>query len=158
MAYHHVLLTFEDVPETVRCVFSDLSADALKKSFLAPYRNGKPTLSGSEVIDVMRIRTAKIIKTENPIEVELKAIQEKSWAEIQNLNRESDGLFFVSAGYGYDPVDIADSGQDVTAEYISSPPGGSPSLSVSRVLNHPWVFAILSGLVIAGGAAWLGWN
>jgi hypothetical protein len=155
MPYYHVLLRFDDAPERDRCVFSDLSESDLKARFVTPYKRGKNFLSESEVIEVSRIRKTTIICTNDPSESELKGIQEKSRKEIDEINRTSSSVFFVSAGPGYDPEDVAEAGVDVTATFITGPPGEGDRLAlVTAIINHPWISAIGTGLIVAA-LAWL---
>ncbi len=158
MSYLHVSVKFRDAPEKVRCIFSDLSEKELEANFLKPYRLGRATLSGAEVIDVNSIVSTQIIETQRVSELELKEIQDISWKEIQEYNRHSDSVVVVSPGHGYNSEDIAEAGSDVTSRYITSPPGHQTSSIVSSALNHQWVVAIIGGLVVAGVAAWLGWG
>ncbi len=155
MPYHHVLLRFDGEPEKDRCVFSDLSESDLQARFLTPYKRRKNFLSGSEVIEISRLRKSTIICTNEPIETELRRIQEKSRAEDDEFNRTSSGVVILSMGRGYAPEDIAEAGVDVTSTFISGPPGYGDRLAlVSAVMNHPWISAIGTGLIVAA-LAWI---
>ena len=159
MDHYHVLLTFQDAPEKVRCVFSDLSESELKDQFLKPYRRGRSFLSGNEVIDAVRIKSVSIIRTDRDSTDELKAIQERSWKEIEQFNRDSSSVVLVSAGRGHNAEDIVEAGADVTSTLISGPPGSADQWTVvSKVINHPWISAIGTGVVVAGIAWWFGWK
>ena len=159
MAYYHVLLTFQDSPDKVRCMFADLTERDLEARFLVPYRSGKSFLSGNEVVEASRIKKVTILKTNRVSAAELKDIQDKSWKEVQEFNRNSDSMVLISPGRGYDAEDIVEAGNDVTAEFISGPPGhGGGWGVVSAVMNHPWVSAIGTGLAVAALAYWLGWQ
>lgn len=159
MVYYHVLLSFQESPNKVRCIFSDLTEKELRTRFLVPYRSGKSFLSGNEVIEASRIKKVTVLKTNRASAVELKEIQDKSWKEVQEFNRSSDSVVLVSPGRGYDAEDIIEAGEDVTTLFISGPPGhGGGWTVVSAVMNHPWVSAIGTGLVVAALAYWFGWH
>jgi hypothetical protein len=95
VAYYHALLSLQDEPKTVRCMFADLSESELRTRFVTPYRRGKNFLCGSEVVEVSRIKTVSIIRTTNRSDEELKRIQEKSRKETEELNRNSTSLVFL---------------------------------------------------------------
>src|SRR5450759_2259149 len=105
MAFHHVLITFIDSPNKPRCVLSDLSEQQLQTQFVTPYGKGKDILCGTEVIRVGSIKSVQIVCTSKKSEVERSAIQEKSFKEIQEFNRQSDSVTLISPGYGYEPED-----------------------------------------------------
>jgi hypothetical protein len=158
MSYHHVLLSFQDEPQKVRCIFADLSENDLRTRFVSPYRRGKNILCAGEVIETSRIKTVRIIRTENESEKELKKIQEQSKRDRDEFNRNS-AVVLVSLGAGYELEDISEAGEDVTSAFILGPPGdGDRWTVVAAVLNHPWISAIGTA-VIAAGLIWLlGWN
>lgn len=158
MAFFHVLVKFRSEPEKIRCIFSDLTSQDLEMKFLKPYRAGRSTLSGAEVVDVSGIVWTQIIETERASDLELKDIQDKSWKDIEEFNRQSESVFLVSAGHGYNAEDIAEAGKNVTSRYITSPPGHQRSNVISNIMNHQWVVAVIGGLFVAGVAAWLGWG
>jgi len=159
MAYYHVLLTFQDAPDKVRCMFSDLTEQDLKTRFLAPYRKAESFLCGNEVVESSTIKKVTLVKTARVSAAELKDIQDKSWREVQEFNRTSDSMVLISPGRGHDAEDIAEAGEDVTAVFISGPPGhGGRWRVVAAVVNHPWVSAIGTGLAVAALAYWLGWH
>jgi len=156
MTFFHVLVKFKPAPDTVRCIFSDLSRKDLESRFLKPYRAGRSTLSGSEVIHTSDIAWTQIMETARDSAEELKDIQAKSWKDIEEFNRNSS-VVLISAGHGYDAEDIVDAGTDVTSQFITSPPGEGSSL-IMRIMNHQWVVVVIGGLIVIGLAAWLGWN
>lgn len=158
MPFHHVLITFVDSPNKPRCVLSDLSEQQLQLQFVTPYGKGKDILCGSEVIRVGSIKSVQIVRTDKKSEDERSAIQEQSFNEIQELNRQSDSVTIISAGYGYEPEDIAEAGIDVTSQYIVGPPGHAASGGFVELLNNQWVVAIGTGLIVAGCVWWLGWS
>ena len=144
---------------TRRGVYLSLSEKELNKLFLKPYQQGKNFLSDNEVLIVLEIKKVTIIKTERKSEVELKEIQEKSWREVEEFNRTSDSFTLIRPGRGYDSADIVEAGQDVTGKYILGPPGQGSSLSIiSGIINHPWISAIGTGLIVAALVGLFGWN
>lgn len=155
MAFFHVLLTMQDAPNQTRCVLFDLSERELAKQFLGPYGRGTMMLAGSEVIDTMSIRSTTIIRTDRTNEAERKDIQEASRRHLDEMNRQG-GVVFLGPPRGYELEDIVEAGLDVTKTYINAPPGGKVSL-VSAVVNHPWISAIVTGLIVAGIAKMVGW-
>lgn len=157
MTYYHVLLKLQEAPEIVRCVFSDLSAKELDDKFLKPYRRGQRTLAGAEVIDTMAIVSTRIVETNRLSDVELREIQQKSVREIEEFNRSSDSVVLISAGRGYHPEDIEEAGTDVTARFISFPPGQGQANPLVKILSDTWVVTIVGGVLAAGIIAWLGW-
>lgn len=158
MPYFHVLVTLQNFSESKRSVLADLSETHLQKRFLAQYRKGKTFLSGNEVIDAKQITTVTIIRTERTSAEELKTIQDNSYAAVQEFNRSQDSAVLISAGRGFDPEDIIEAGEDVTATYISLPPGEGRWSFIAAVISHPWVSTIVTGLIVAGLAAYFGWN
>jgi hypothetical protein len=158
MAFHHVLITFIDSPNKPRCVLSDLSEQQLQTQFVTPYGKGKDILCGTEVIRVGSIKSVQIVCTSKKSEVERSAIQEKSFKEIQEFNRQSDSVTLISPGYGYEPEDIAEAGVDVTSQYIIGPPGHAASGGFVELLNNQWVVAVGTGLIVAVLVWWFGWS
>jgi hypothetical protein len=140
-------------------VLSDLSEEELRKKFMAPYKSGKNFLFGSEIVEASCINAVSIFETDRNSAVELKLIQDKSWKEMQDFNNADDSIFLLSLGRGYEMEDIVEAGRDVTAIYVSGPPGHQDSWSfASRVLNHPWISTIGAGLILGGLLFWLKWN
>lgn len=158
MALHHVLLTLSESPIKPRCVLSDLSEQQLQTQFVTPYRKGKSTLCGNEVIQVASIKSVQIIRTKQTSEVERSAMQDRSFRDIQKINRQSDSVTIISPGYGYEPEDIVEAGEDVTSQYITGPPGYANLGGLREILNNPWVVTIGTGLIVAALAWWLGWS
>jgi hypothetical protein len=158
MAHYHVMLTFQAAPDKVRCMFTDLTERDLRTRFLVPYRKGRSFLCGNEIVEPSTIKKVTLVKTARASAAELKDIQDNSWREVEEFNRNSP-VVLVSAGRGYDAEDIAEAGEDVTALFISGPPGhGGRWKVVSAVVNHPWVSSIGTGLAVAALAYWLGWH
>lgn len=158
MPYYHVLLTLQSAPDHRRAVFLDLSEQELKEKFVAPYRKGKSFLAGNEIIDSGQIKTVTICSTNRLSAEELKTIQTKSWAEVDEFNRSQNSVTLISVGRGYDAEDLFEAGETVTSDHISGPPGEGLWKLAATVMNHPWVSAITTGLVVAALAAFFGWN
>jgi hypothetical protein len=125
--------------------------------FVAPYRRGKNILCGREVVEVSRIRTVSIVRTADTSETELKRIDEERFKKDEEFNRSSRSVVVLHLGYKLE--DIGEAGEDVTSTFILGPPGhGDRWTVVAAVLNHPWITAIGTGLILAAIIWWLGWN
>src|SRR5690606_35465887 len=105
--YFHVLLSLRDSSEQTRCILSDLSEADLKSKFVVPYRRGSSILCGKEVIELSNACKVTLIRTAEPIAVELKKIQDASRRHYHELNRNSPVLF-VGLGRGYELEDIVE--------------------------------------------------
>lgn len=116
MPYYHVLLSFQDEPKTVRCLFADLAEKELRKQFVTPYRRGKNVLCGSEVIEVSRIKTVKIIRTADTSDQALERIEEKGIKHYEELNRGSRGVVFFRLDSRLEH--IGEGGEEVTHAFI----------------------------------------
>jgi hypothetical protein len=158
MAFYHVLLTLSEAPSKPRCVLSDLSAEKLEAQFLLPYRKGKNILCGNQIIQVTSIKGVQIIRTEMTSQHELSVIQDRSFKEIQEFNRQSESFVIISPGHGFDTEDIVEAGEDVTSQHIIGPPGHGASSSRLKLLSNQWVVAICTGLIVAGLVWWFGWG
>jgi len=154
MTYHHVLVAVEHDPAKLKCVFEDLSEQELMKQFVTPYRKGQDIFSDNEIIPVSDIRKVHVVRTEQTNEVEREAINQQSLQRIDELNRSSDSVVIISPGHGYDPEDILEAGQDVTATYLKGPSGQAGT--IHRMLNNSWVVSIVTGVIVAIVAAWIG--
>lgn len=159
LAYYQVLVSVEQAPNEMRQVFADLAESDLKQKLLRPYRQGTSLISGNEIVPVSQIRKIHVVRTARTDEVERAELHAKSVREIDQFNRDSDSVVLISAGSGYDPQDILEAGEDVTAKYISGHPG---SASGQSGLNNPWIVGLV--VALAGGLAvaylvWrFGWN
>lgn len=156
MIYFHVLVKLEGSPDKIRRLLSDLSHKELEESFLKPYRRGQRMLVGGAVIDTMAITFTRIVETTRLSEVELLEIQKKSLREIDEINRRSDSVTWLSIGRGHDPEDIQEAGPDVTARFINAPPGQDQASLLSGIYNHPLFLPTVSGLIVLGIAALFG--
>lgn len=156
MSYFHVIAKLNSNKDQ-SCIFYDLSLNDLKKKFIKPYEKGIDFLSQNIVIRVSELEAIHIIETENSIDAELKTIQQKSREEIDRINRESNVKFFGLVR-GYAQEDIIETGADVTQKFIKGPPGYSkialPNFLGGGLLK--WLGGILSALVVAFIAKWLG--
>jgi hypothetical protein len=158
--YYHVLITTTAAPDKWRVALSDLSEAHLKTRFVAPYGSGRDLVCGNEVVPVLDIHKRCIIATEHPEASERATINARDLAGVAELNSDSNGPVFITVGAGYDPGDLLAAGKNVTDEYLDGPPGSSLGVRsrVSTVLNHPWVVAIATGVIVAGILIWLGWG
>jgi hypothetical protein len=158
MDFHHVLLTLTEAPSKLRCVLADLSEDQLKRQFLRPYRKGKNILCGNQVIQISSIRSVQIIRTKKTSERELSELQDRSFKEIQELNRQSESVVIISPGRGYNAEDIVETGEDITSQHIIALPGHGTSGILQELLRNQWVVAIGTGLIVAALVWWFGWG
>lgn len=154
MSYHHILVSFSDEPKKLRCVLSDLPKQDVQKRFATPYSKGKDILCGNEIIHVAKISTVQIIRTDRDIETELSDIQEKSFKEIEEFNRNTESVALISIGRGHDKEDIVEAGVDVTSDFIAGAAGYASTNKLVRLLHNPWVVRVGGGLILAAILAW----
>jgi hypothetical protein len=159
MAVYHVLLSQEPDGSKLRSIFTDLSERELKKKFVSPYRKGKNIVHKNEVILISSVRKLYIVQTARRDDVERAALHEESLKKIDQWNRDSDSVVFISFGTGYEPLDILEAGKDVTKEFIKGPPGyaGAPNVLL-RLLNNSWVVGIGAAVISAAIVWWLKLN
>ncbi len=156
MSYLHVTIKMKGSDGWL-CIFKDLSVSELKKNLVKPYRLGKSIYYDGNILSPSEITQMKITETENPHEAELKVVQEESHRDVQEFNRTSSSVVWISAGHGYSDYEINECGKDVTNSYISSGPGvGTPSTLFAEFIKHPWVVRVVGGLVFIAVAAYLG--
>ncbi len=159
MSYYHVLITTDTFIDKPKCVLTDLSERALKKSFLKPYMQGRRILCGNEIYDSLAVRSVIIIETSRTIEIELNEANEKDLREISWRNREDPGFVFFSLGIGTKPEDISCIGMDVTNKFITAPPGQAGfGGKILAFIYNPWVITVVGGLIVILLAWWLGWG
>lgn len=159
MPFYQILVAIEPEPDKLRCLLRDLSEPQLLAQFVKPYRSGRDLICGNQIVPVTALRKIHIIRTAREDEREREALNEKSLKEIEAINRKPGGLLFLSPGRGYEPEDIFEVGADVTAEFISGPPGVTYGQNrLSHLLSNPWVVAVGTGLIVAGIVWWLGWS
>lgn len=157
--FYHILLSLEPEPTKLRSILVNLSERELMDKFLVPYRKGKNIVCANEIIPVANIRKLHIVRTARDNESERVALQERSFKEIQEFNRQSRSVVLISPGRGYDPEDILEVGEDVTNTVVAGPPGHASSPNpVIGILSNPWVVAIGTGLIVAAVVWWLGWS
>ncbi|MCC5879711.1 MAG: hypothetical protein JJU03_07445 [Idiomarina sp.] len=153
MAFLHVVIERADGDKPV-FLFGDLSKAELKKRFIRPYSLAKPVLKENRVVNLANVTVVHIIETEQPLDAALKLLQVESNERIDRLNRESTGAFIVSAGSGWVNEDIVHCGEDVTARYVTSPPGeGTPASRALALIHSPWVLRVGGSLavIVIGG-------
>lgn len=159
MAYYQVLVSVEQNPDDLRQVFTDLGENDLKSKLVTPYKKGTSLICGNEIIPVPKIRKIHIVQTSRPNETERKELNTKSIRKIDQFNRESTSIVWISAGRGYDPLDILEAGEDVTAKCLPWHPGVASGPSyLGRFIHNPWVVAVIGGLVVMFIGLKLGWN
>lgn len=159
MPFYQVLVAIEPEPDKLRRILTDLSEPQLSAQFVQPYRKGIDLICGNELVSLASLRKVHIVRTERTDTQERSALNDKSLKEIEAINREPGGVVFLSLGRGYEPEDILEVGTDVTAEFISGPPGNAQGLQrVLRLLSNQWVVTVGAGLIVAGIVWWLGWS
>ncbi|WP_018689464.1 hypothetical protein [Ahrensia kielensis] len=136
--YFHVVITLKSDKTRAICLFSDLSIRELKSCFLRPYAKNSTIISGNKLFAFSDIHYIYIVKTENDKETSLHQLQNSSNESIDRLNSESKSAYFLLMGYGYKDEDLIYTGEDVTKQYISEPPGSGTALSkLMNVLQNP---------------------
>jgi len=159
MSFYQVLIAIEPQPDKLRCILRDLSEPRLLAQFVEPYRKGRDLVCGNEIIPIASLRKVHVVRTERDDAEERESLNAKSRRELEAINREPGGVVFLSLGRGYDPEDILEVGEDVTAGYISGPPGAAQDPSpVLRFLSNQWIVAVGTGLIVAGIVWWFGWG
>ncbi len=156
MTYHHVIAKIGS-DDKFRCLFFDLSEEALRERFVRPYEKGQSFFSGNDLISPNEIRFVKVIQTARPDEIERDNINRKDRSHIDELNRSSSGIFFASIGGGYAPEDIADAGKDITHELIKGAPGYKANQWAISKTAASWITGIIATVLAAGLVKWLGW-
>jgi hypothetical protein len=138
------------------CIFKDLSQAELKKKLVTPYRLGKDIFYDGNILQPGEISQIKINNTDSRHEEELKLVQEESYRKVQEFNATSS-VTLVSIGSGYNDYEINQCGREVTANYISSGPGGGTTFTaIGDFIKHPWVVRIVGGLVFLALAFYIG--
>lgn len=158
MAYYQVLVAVEQNPDDLRQVFTDLGENDLKPKLVGPHNNGTSLICGNAITPVPQIRKIQIVRTVRSDEVERADLHAQSVREVDQFNRESDSVVLTSAGRGYDPQDILEAGEDVTAKYLSGHPGRPLGVRSQEVHWQPWVVTVAGGLVVAYFIWRFGWN
>lgn len=146
--YLHVVIESPDSKGPL-FLYGDFSERDLRRKFLRNYQLGKSVMKDSQVVDLSKITSVKIIKTSVTLDAALEQLQKDSNERIDRLNRESSSLAIVSPGRGWKQEHITECGEEVTDKYISEPPGqGTWLTSLSTILGNPWVLSIGGGLVL----------
>ena len=161
MSYFHVLIAFERNANKFECLFQDLPVDKLKSDFVSAYQAGRNIFHNGVVIKTSEIAKVKIVETDQNSELELKKLQEKSWRELDEMNRNSY-FQIIGLGRGYETSDLEELGIDVTSSYIHGAPGYEPKHEVSfspnvtsqtskvvRIINHQWFVNVFGGIIVA---------
>ncbi len=157
MAYHHVVAKVGQ-NDKFRVLFADLSLADLKKRFIVPYERGISFFSGNDLVAPTDLRSVQVVQTECTEQEERERINNESLAQIDKINRESNGAVFISTGSGYDPEDIAEAGEDITHSVIKGPPGFRAGKWRTPTKVLAWVAGIVAVVVAAGVIKWLGWS
>lgn len=152
-AFYHVLVSLDEKSQDLRGILSDLSEAQLKKQFVYPYRKGQDILCKNEVIQLSKVRTIKIIRTNRDSKTELEILSQKDREHNDRLNRSQSDVFFVGRVSAYTVDDLVDEGEDVTLQYIVGPPGTG---ALARAGKWP-IIGVLT-LLIACVGLYLNWN
>lgn len=149
MAYFHVVVEKESM--SVRTfLYGDLSRHELKRRFIKPYLLAQAVLKGNEVIELRDVKRVWVIETTENLESTLKQLQKTSNVAIDRINSNNEGFLIISAGSGWREEDILQCGQDVTSQFIDSPPGvGTLGSHIVSFINNPWAYGVGVALLIA---------
>ncbi|MGO4619031.1 hypothetical protein AB4Z34_05315 [Ensifer sp. 2YAB10] len=150
--YFHVIGWTTQSGDEPRFLFGDLSEKQLKKQFIKPYRTGGKILTQQKILNATDLKAVKIIETPNVKDEALKAVQERSLEQIEAFRRQQNWTAMTSAGYGWDDVDIAYAGNEVTTHYVNSKPG-SPGL-LNQIIHSHWLRVVGAGLIFLAFFAW----
>lgn len=153
MTFFHVLAVIGD--EKPQMLFVDLNSSELKEQFISPYKRGKTFFAGARIINPTMLKSIRIIETTECEEPTRRRINAASLQQIDEMNR-SGGVIFISAGSGYDPEDLLEGGIDVTRKFLTGGPGAAGAVFGMSKQALGWVFGIVSAVVAAGLAKWLG--
>lgn len=144
--FFHVIVWIYPASRIARLILSDLDEKELKERFIRPYEKGERILANSENVDLMQVSSVEIIRTDAPKEVILAELEEEHFARM-NRN-QSQGAIIVGLPPGEE--DISEKGENVTARYITTPPGARKSAGlINAVLNHPVVSGVLATVIAA---------
>lgn len=145
--YFHVAGYFKPNPEAVEVLFLDLTRSELQRKFIRPYDRGERVLlADGRLATLQDLTRVQIIRTEDPSEEALRALQVSHQKAMDELNSSSSGAFFFSIGYGLSSDDIIHTGDEVTSSFISGPPG-HPSRLLTFVSNN-WTVTIVGGIIV----------
>lgn len=153
MAFLHVVIEREE-DEKPLFLFGDLTKAELKRRFLRPYKLAKSVLKENRVVNLAGVTAVHVIETDKPLDAALRQLRVESNERIDRINRESGGVFIISAGSGWVDEDVVHCGHDVTAQYVTSPPGeGTLASRALALLHNPWVLRVGGGLlvIVVGG-------
>lgn len=153
MSFFHIFVSTNHNSDSFIEISIDLSQEELLAKFVKPYKEGNDLVLKNKVLRLSNINTIHIVKTARNNEDTRQEINRRDLERIDKMNREPGNFVLISAGRGYETLDILDGGEDVTADFIKGPPGyGSSAVSKKLVVN-PWVVgigtAIIAGIVLA---------
>jgi hypothetical protein len=157
MSYFHVII--QKKSNDWICIFKDLSESDLKKYLIKPYKLGKDLFYDGHILSVTEISKVEIVLTEKLHVNELTIVQDKSYRQVQKMNKSNSDVARMSAGHGYHDYEIKDCGKEVTKQYLSQSPGsGTFGSKILGVIKHPWVVRIVGGLLFLMAAAYFGFS
>ncbi|MBX3490143.1 hypothetical protein [Parvibaculum sp.] len=149
--YFHVIVRLQAKPSPV-FLFGDLSERELQRRFVRPYQMGKVIVKGNELVDLDKVSSVEIIRTDKNKETCLRELQMASERRYQEMNADSHrtGAIFLQLGSGNEDEDIVEAGEDVTTRYINEGPGnGTGFLTLKDLLNNGWVVGLGTGIILA---------
>ncbi len=145
--YYHVVIKRKS-KNNFECIFKDLLENDLKISMIKPYKLGKDLYYDGNILSVNDLQKITILSSIDSLKDTLKVVQDKSYAKIQKMNRESSGFYNMSKGRGYNDYEIKDYATDVTEKFLSEAPGsGTLSSNLLNFIKHPMVVRIIGGLL-----------
>ena len=136
MEYYHIRITRESnrSHDEIRL---DVSRDILESQFLIPYRKGRAIVTGGTNIPTEDVERIRITRTDVPSEVIRPRVESE---------RASSGMVtFIP-----DDWHIADSGEDVTDQFITAPPGTEVDESIAASTHRQSVADPRSVFVVHG--------
>lgn len=131
----------------------DRDRSNLKRTLVKPYKRGQKIYWESHVKDLSKVVKVEIFKTPKRIFEHIKDDAVYSDRCTRDFNASSDAVFLMNLPCD-DPLRSAQgNGKPVTREFINGPPG--EGLSVSKLVNGPWVSGIGVAIIVSALTAML---
>ena len=129
MSYYHVRLTLKSNPSKPESEL-DLSLKELSERFVLKYENGAPIVIAGRTVPPEDIRRIRISKSEE----DSSALNDA----LRRQNRRRNVSMSIDQRGRISPVILAGLGDDVTARFISAPPGGDTrTFAQTTRVNRP---------------------
>jgi hypothetical protein len=144
--YFHVFVREGDAAR--RLFLKDLTADAVVRRIVKPYRSGGSLVAGGEIVPVASLRELRIIESGDPFDRAFAVACQQFLRRQEELNA-GGGLVFISPGA--QDEDMANEWPNVTDRFLNGHEPGAdnrPGL-IEKVSANP----LLSALIAAVGAA-----